>query len=61
MSSEWQTQFDERCPNCGQRMLHRERLKDGETEHQREGYQRLSVWVLECSNCEGIVNMKRSY
>lgn len=61
MSSEWQTQFDETCPNCGQQMLHRERLKDGRTEHERIGYRRLSVWVLECTDCEQIINMKRSF
>lgn len=61
MSSEWQIQYEDRCPSCGQPFVHRERLNDGETEHDRSGYVRLSIWVLKCTACGRIDNKKRPY
>lgn len=61
MSDDWSKQWSGECPRCECSWIHLERRVDGRTEHQRDGYTRLSAWTLECDNCEYINNPKRAF
>lgn len=61
MSDGWSKQWSGVCPRCGVDWVHFERRVDGLTEHDRNGYTRLSDWTLECDDCDYISNRKREF